>query len=151
MLVQAWEASAQQLSANHTADRRLLERAGLCAKGFAVLVQVTKSHQDKQVQLTLHMRERHPNPTWCWRDHLMCYDQVLMQAIKCGGRFVEVFLSTAAFWHAVHDTDEDGARVFGGVAKDVQRAARVMQTLCSDAKSKKDVTLVAKVCDFGTG
>lgn len=68
-----------------------------------------------------------------------------MQAIKCGGRFVKVFLSTAPFWHALHDIDEDGVRRFGGVAKDVQKAARVMQILCSDAKTKKDASLVAKV------
>lgn len=51
ILVQAWEAGAQQLSADQTADKELLDRAALCAKGFALLIQVTKIHQDKQVLL----------------------------------------------------------------------------------------------------
>lgn len=69
-----------------------------------------------------------------------------MQAIKCGGRFVVIFLTTEAFWRNLHDADDDGAQTFQGVTRDVQKATRVMQILCSEAKSRKDISLIAKVC-----
>lgn len=69
-----------------------------------------------------------------------------MQAVKCGGRFVEVFLTTEVFWRNLHDADDDGAQTFQSVTKDVQKATRIMQILCSEAKSRKHISLVAKVC-----
>ena len=69
-----------------------------------------------------------------------------MQAIRCGGRFVEIFLTTEGFWRNLHDADDDGAQTFQAVTKDVQKATRIMQILCSEAKSRKDISLIAKVC-----
>ena len=76
--------------------------------------------------------------------------QVHMQAIRCGGRFVEALLGTAGFWRTLHDTDDYGVERFGAVARDIQKATRIMQILCSEAKSRKDVSLIAKVCIIPT-
>ena len=73
-----------------------------------------------------------------------------MQAMRCGGRFVEIFLTTEVFWRNLHEADDDGAQTFQAITKDVQKATRIMQILCSEAKSRKDITLICKVCSLTT-
>lgn len=80
------------------------------------------------------------------KHHVCVLSQVHMQGIKCGGRFVEIYLTTEAFWRNLHGADDNGAQTFQAITKDVQKATRIMQILCSEAKSRKDISLIAKVC-----
>lgn len=68
-----------------------------------------------------------------------------MQAIRFGGRFIEVFLKMAKVWRSVVAGSGDEVCMFNQLAHDMQRGTRTMQILCSEAKSKKELGMVAKV------
>lgn len=123
-----------------------------CAKIFAALIQLTKTHTDKQVG-------NHQGLTENWEtlvdilgmESLSITEasswvlQVHMQAVRCGGRFVEVFMKLAKFWKALVQGDDTGAEQFTELAHDMQKGTRVMQILCSEAKCRKELGIVAKV------
>jgi hypothetical protein len=71
--------------------------------------------------------------------------QVHLQAVRCGGRFVELFMKVAKFWKGLVLCDDHGVEQFTELAQDMQKGTRIMQILCSDAKCKKELGIVAKV------
>ncbi|BDA41598.1 probable fanconi anemia group D2 protein homolog [Coccomyxa sp. Obi] len=119
-LLLKWESIAKCLSSSTAAVGMDGSVAEACqsSKIFAALMQVTKAHTDKQVH---------------------------MQAVRCGGRFVEVFMKLAKFWKALVQGDDQGAEQFTELAHDMQKGTRVMQILCSEAKCRKELGIVAKV------
>jgi len=58
---------------------------------------------------------------------------------------VEIFMKLAKFWKSLVQGDDAGMEQFTELAHDMQKGTRIMQILCSEAKSKKELSIVAKV------
>lgn len=58
-------------------------------------------------------------------------------------------MKLAKFWKALVQGDDHGAEQFTELAHDMQKGTRVMQILCSEAKCRKELGIVAKVRPLG--
>ncbi|KAK9810299.1 hypothetical protein WJX72_008290 [[Myrmecia] bisecta] len=124
-VVGAWEAAAKRArwtggrAAGQEEGEALLQQTSSCAAAFACLLQFTKNH---------------PRRT-----------QVHVQAVKNGGKCIDVFLKTFPFWQAWLGQHREAVDDFLICAKEVQRGTRILQNICNDAKARKDLGLTAKV------
>ncbi|BFI25358.1 fanconi anemia group D2 protein [Marchantia polymorpha subsp. ruderalis] len=63
-------------------------------------------------------------------------------AVKCGGKFVDTFLKGMDFFKIHY---EDHKENINYLVRDLQRATRIIQTLCSDAKGQKRMPVTCRV------
>ncbi|CAD7695256.1 unnamed protein product [Ostreobium quekettii] len=68
--------------------------------------------------------------------------QVPAVTVKCSGRFVAEFIKTMPFWEHVYAAHQGE---FVSLVKEMQKATKVVQALCSEAKSRKAMNLTTKV------
>ncbi|KAH7286612.1 hypothetical protein KP509_32G015100 [Ceratopteris richardii] len=93
-----------------------LVRARQCATILVSLVNLSKIHPDK---VALHS-----------------------VAVKFGGKFIDCFLKGIDFWQAQYVARKDA---INAVVKELQKATRTIQTLCSEAKGSKKMPVTSKV------
>eukprot|EP00884_Botryococcus_braunii_P009711 jgi/Botrbrau1/18741/Bobra.0386s0064.1 len=125
-LVSVWDGKSKQLSAavkssaqNDRHVRTLLMECGDCAKTLACLTSTTKGQPSKA--------------------------QILVQAVRTTSRAIDSFVKNIAAWRAVSQDQNEGLPYLVAIIKDMQKATRQIQCICSDAKFRKDLQLTSKV------
>ncbi|KAL2650478.1 hypothetical protein R1flu_018606 [Riccia fluitans] len=93
----------------------ILDKVKQCITVHVALVNLTKTHEKAPV-------------------HAM--------AVKCGGKFVDSFLKGMDFLKTYYEDHKDTINV---LVRDLQKATRIIQTLCSDAKGQKRMPVTCKV------
>ncbi|MCO5587965.1 hypothetical protein L7F22_041918 [Adiantum nelumboides] len=63
-------------------------------------------------------------------------------AVKFGGKFIDIFLKGIEVWQAQYATRKDS---INAVVKELQKATRTIQTLCSEAKGSKKLPVTSKI------
>lgn len=93
----------------------LLTSAHHCIKVHVALVNLTKSHEKSAVHAV---------------------------AVKCGGKFVDTFLKGMDFFQAKFEAHKD---IIVSSVKELQKATRIVQTICAEAKGHKRMPVATKV------
>ncbi|KAJ7549079.1 hypothetical protein O6H91_07G039400 [Diphasiastrum complanatum] len=94
---------------------RLLNRAHQCVSIHVALVNLTRKHD----QISVHA-----------------------VAVKCAGRFVDNFLKGLEFLQSHYVTHKE---VVISLVKELQKATRIIQTICAEAKGQKKMPVTCKV------
>ncbi|KAI5068077.1 hypothetical protein GOP47_0016422 [Adiantum capillus-veneris] len=94
----------------------VLVHARQCATVLVSLVNLTKIHCDK---VAIHS-----------------------VAVKFGGKFIDIFLKGNDVWQAQYAAHKDS---INAVIKELQKATRTIQTLCSEAKGSKKLPVTSKI------
>ena len=71
--------------------------------------------------------------------------QVLMQAVRSAGQIIDLFLKLGPCWKKLVAGGEPYSAEFMSISTELQKGTRTLQILCSEAKSKKELGIVAKV------
>ena len=74
--------------------------------------------------------------------------QVLTQAVKSAAQFIDVFLKLSAFWENLTAAGAPYSAEFMSISTELQKGTRTLQVLCSEAKSKKELGVIAKVGSY---
>ena len=68
-----------------------------------------------------------------------------MQAVKSAAQVIDLFLKLGPCWKKLVAAGEPYSAEFMSISTELQKGTRTLQILCSEAKSKKDLGVVAKV------
>lgn len=68
-----------------------------------------------------------------------------MQAVRSAGQIIDLFLKLGPCWKTLVAAGEPYSGEFMNVSTELQKGTRTLQILCSEAKSKKELGIVAKV------
>ena len=71
--------------------------------------------------------------------------QVLTQAVKSAASFIDLFLKLSQCWKKLVAAGEPYTTEFMSISTELQKGTRTLQILCSEAKSKKELGVIAKV------
>ena len=71
-----------------------------------------------------------------------------MQAVKSAGQIIDLFLKLGPCWKKLVAAGEPYSAEFMSISTELQKGTRTLQALCSEAKSKKELGIVAKVGDL---
>ena len=71
--------------------------------------------------------------------------QVLMQAVRSAAQIIDLFLKLGPCWKKLVAAGEPYSAEFMSISTELQKGTRTLQILCSEAKSKKELGIVAKV------
>ena len=74
--------------------------------------------------------------------------QVLTQAVKSAAQFIDLFLKLSAFWKKLTAAGAPYSAEFMSISTELQKGTRTLQVLCSEAKSKKELGVIAKVGSY---
>ena len=74
--------------------------------------------------------------------------QVLTQAVKCAAQFLDVFLKLGASWKKLTAAGAPYSAEFMSISTELQKGTRILQVVCSEAKSKKELGVIAKVGSY---
>ncbi len=68
-----------------------------------------------------------------------------MQAVKSAGQIIDLFLKLSPCWKKLVAAGEPYSAEFMSMSTELQKGTRTLQALCSEAKSKAELGIVAKV------